>query len=167
MRANLREIDQWLENPQPGAEHVINSRTPYQRLQDLRERVERQVRGRQLSLYNSMREEKESDVEAMQEVLEELLDAVRTMRRDLTRGKTTPDEVMSLVGQSMSQLRDLAVNAESVERSGSLAAEMVDTEPADFEEQQQSRFPSLKYGPVITAAFLRGEEDNPLAGDGE
>jgi hypothetical protein len=166
MRANLREIDQWLANPQPGAEQVINGRTPYQRVQDLRQQVETQVRGRQINLYNSMREERGSEVEAMRAVLEELLDAVQTMRRDLTRGKTTPDEVMSLVGRSMSELRDLAVDAESIDRSGRMATEMVDTDPAEWEEQQARRFPAAG-SPIITTGFLRGEEDSPRDGHGD
>ena len=166
MRANLREIDAWLENPQPGAEQVVNGRTPYQRVQDLRKEAEARARGRQLSIYNTMREEHEADIAAQREVLEELLDAVEKMRKDLQRGKADPEEIMSQAAHTIQELRVLSEETQAIETAGAMATEMIDRSPEEWEAQQNNRFPAGHGGPIVTVEFLRGEAPSPFDGLG-
>lgn len=169
MYANLKDLDAWLRNPTPGAEQIINGQTPYERVKNLRKKVEQAVRGRQISSRTIVLEESAQEVEETVEGLREVLNATLALRKDLRRGKADPGEVLDKVGQSMHGLRVVAEDMQVIEASGRSADEMIDKDPADWQDHQQSRFPVGGRGPEITVAFLRGEEDieirMPGAGD--
>lgn len=161
MHATIAELRAWLENPDPGAEQIVNGRTPYDRVSHLLTQAERRVRGQQLRVYETNRERDRQMIAMSCEVLDELEHAVEDLRRRLRRGTTDPTKVMQQVAESMRGLRDLAVDAEAIQANAVSAAEMVDTDPADFEQQRLQRFSAVR-SPVVTAAFLRGEESSPF-----
>ena len=166
MRATIHNLREWVTNPGPDANQIINGKTPHDRGKHLLSQAEQRIRSKQIALYDTKRGEDESTVKVSCEVLDELNDWTEDMRKGLRRGTADPEDVMRKVAESMRQLRDFAVEAEAVGANAIAAAEMVDKDPADFEQEQiVDRFPSLR-GAVLTPAYLRGEEPSPFA-DGE
>lgn len=161
MRATIHNLREWVQNPDPGANEIINGRTPHDRAKHALSQAEKRIRDKQVGLRETNRQGDETFVKVSCEVLDELDEAVTAMRKGLKRGTADPQDVMRKIAESMRQLRDFAVEAEAIDANAEAADAMVDKDPADFEQEQIDRFPSVP-GPVLTPAYLRGEAPSPF-----
>lgn len=161
VRATIKDLQVWIDNPTPDANQIINGRTPHDRAKDLLKQAERRRREQQVARYNTAHGHDAELVKNLCEVLDELEDAVADLRKGLKRGTADPTEIMGTVAESMKGLRESREDVKAVEAMAVTAAEHIDKTPADYEQEMLDRFPSM---PVAWATdrFLCGQEPSPF-----
>lgn len=152
----------YIANPPQEAQQRINGDTPLHRVELLRERWEKRMRGVQLQRFASLRDPRAEQIEDADDTLDLIPELARAWISDMDAGVLDPEQVLKNIAEIPAILQVIAQTYVDAERDAEAAYAMVDLSPADYTARLAERFPSLRdSGPYVTEAWLRGEPGAP------
>lgn len=166
LRVTLRFIQAWRQSPPPEAHFTRNGATPESRMATVEERRRKVIRSAQRDAYSEVLAGAVATLSDADELLDITASEIASLEAGLRNGSLDPRVVASAVADAVRTINAIHPALDRVEQDAASAYEVVNLDPADYEELQLDRFPHLEGAlPMITEEYLLGEDNrDPLGG---
>lgn len=158
----LRAMRASVDNPSPEAERTVNGTRPRTRLKALSERREQALEAERVRRCNRLAERATAGVEDADETLDLTTERIAGWVKAMSAGRLDPETVIDNIRQCPEVLTAITEVYDSAAKDAAAAAEFMEQDLADFEQDQLDRFSALADSlPRVTEAWLRGEDGAP------
>lgn len=162
--AALRYTESLIENPSPELMLRYNGATGLSRLENFHKRYRQKVRDQQVQRYGTVHESAGQRATDTARAVEQITKDLQAQLRAMKGGTLSPDEVMRFIAQAIRTVKAVEQTCDGIERDSEAATAMIDTDPSEWQQAEEERFPLLANSlPVLTEGYLTGETDaDPL-----